>query len=621
VKAAAVDRAIREAGHRLACADSFAAPMSVPFASLALVASLAPAPIDAERPYEGPAEVAAPDTVADVEVASDVDTAAPTSAAAATSEITGPDDRVVALPVPEPGPEPRPNVRPVPRILTTMVGWYPGEEAQIRNAKGTVVFTPGLQARAAVGAVSEFSLDDDGNQWAEGAHLYGRIRWRPVLGLGKKQKVAIIGMVDFAGGRWTPQTSGDPVVQEILDEGHPPQRYGMTPVDFRELYVQWTTKYGQLRLGQMSFNWGLGLVANDGNNMDRFGDMKFGDDGIGSIQERILFATRPLARTGGPGKDLVVAIAADLVFRDPVANLLKGDLAGQAILVVRWEPAERPGNWIGVYAAYRNQHSADDGDDIEGDDELEVGVFDFAGQGYRYLRDEFAVLGAFEVATFVGRTTFQKGDFSKQYVLQAAAAVRGYIGNPMSWLLGADAGMATGDADPDDEEVNDFEPAPGYTAGLLMFQYYRGWQSARSQMRAEDPGLVGVPNNGTQYIPTRGTVTNAFYAHPKVRYAFREHFEVWGGPLVAASAVPIVDPYVTRLEGGSAHNSLGGASERRYMGTELDLGLRTRYGLKNLWLMVGLQGGILFPGRAFERRGGGRDNPVYGGWLRFEIRY
>lgn len=602
--------------------------MSVPFASLALVASLAPAPTDAERPYEGPADVAVPEGVAEVEVASDdtagaaATSAATTTGAAATTEITAPEDDVVALPVPEPGPEPQPYVRPVPRILTTMTGWYPGEEAQIRNKKGTVVFTPGLQVRAAVGAVSEFSLDDDGNQWAEGAHLYGRVRWRPILGLGKKQKVAIIGMVDFANGRWAPQSSGNPIVQEIVDEGHPPQRYGMSPpVDFRELYVQWTFKYGQLRLGQMSFNWGLGLVANDGNNMDRFGDMKFGDDGIGSIQERILFATKPLAYSGGPGKDLIVAIGADLVYRDPVANLLKGDLAGQAILVVRWEPSERPGNWIGVYGAYRNQHSADDGDDVKGDDELEVGVVDFAGQGFRYLRDELAVLGAFEMVAIAGRSTFAKGQFSRQLVVQAAGAVRGYIGNPLSWLVGADAGFATGDADPDDEEINDFEAAPGYTAGLLMFQYYRGWQSGRSQIRAEDPGLVGVPSNGTQYIPTRGTVTNAVFIQPKLRYAFREHFEVWGGPLVAGSAVPIVDPYVTRLSGGSAHNSLGAPSEKRYMGTELDLGLRTRYGFKNLWLMLGLQGGIFFPGRAFERADGGRDNPVFGGWLRFEIRY
>ena len=62
----------------------------------------------------------------------------------------------------------------------------------------TVTFTPDLQARGAVGSVSEFSIDDEGNDYAEGAHMFGRIRWRPVLTLGKKQNVSIVGMLDLA---------------------------------------------------------------------------------------------------------------------------------------------------------------------------------------------------------------------------------------------------------------------------------------------------------------------------------------------------------------------------------------------------------------------------------------
>jgi hypothetical protein len=334
-------------------------------------------------------------------------------------------------------------------------------------------------------------------------------------------------------------------------------------VDPRELYLEWTSRAGQLRLGQMSFTWGLGIVANDGNNMDRFGDMKFGDDGDGSIQERILFATKPLAPTGGPGKDVVVAIGADLVFRDPNADLVQGDLAGQGILVVRWQPEDRPGNWVGAYAAYRKQKSADDGDAYEGDDRLDVGVIDLAGQGFLQTSAPVTVLGAYEVATIVGRTTFARGDRQEHRVLQAGAAVRGYVGDPERWLVGFDGGFASGDANPDDGQINDFEAAPGYTAGLLLFQYYRGWQSARAQLLAEDPELVGVPPNGTQYLPTRGSVTNAVFVQPKARWAFRERFEVWGGPLLAVAPAPVVDPYAARLDGGDVVNSLGGRPRSR----------------------------------------------------------
>ncbi|MBX7083595.1 MAG: hypothetical protein K1X88_30580 [Nannocystaceae bacterium] len=590
--------------------------------------SLAPAPAGADatqsprRPYDGAIEVK-PQGEAEIEVVGRAGDAAVDDAddvGAPTDTTVAPDPTVVTPDV-HTGPMPSPAPHPVPRILTTMNGWYPGEQARVSNDKGTVTFIPDVQARAVTGAVSEFSLDDGGASYSEGAMLYGRVRWRPQLVLGKKQNVTIVGMLDLANGRWAPTRSGNPVIQDLLDHGTPPQSYGMYIADPRELYVQWTSKYGQLRVGQMAFNWGQGLVANDGNNMDRFGDMKFGDDGIGSIQERILFGTRPLARSGGPGKALLVAVAADLVYRDPQANLVQGDVAGQGILVVRWEPEDRPGNWIGVYGAYRHQMSKPDGDRTGGDNKLEVGVFDFAGQGFRVLRDDFTVLGAFELAAIAGRTTFAKGKFDHHQVLQAATALRGYLGNPARWLLGADAGLASGDADPDDDQINDFEAAPGYTAGLLLFQYYRGWQSARTEIRAEDPALSGVPANGTQYLPTRGTVTNAIFIQPKFRYALREIFELWGGPLVATAAVPLVDPYTTKLRGGSPHNSLGGDSSHRYLGTELDLGLRARYGLRNAWLQAGLQGAVLFPGRAFVKAGGDRDRPMLGGFFRAEIRY
>lgn len=591
-------------------------------ASLAPLVSLlslaAPAESPKERPYDGTLEATM--TEGSVEVAAPDGASSEDTDASGAAIVTTPDP-TIKTPEVILGPQPTPRPRKVPRILTTMYGWYPGEIAQHTNAKKTLTFTPDLQARTAVGAVSEFSLDDAGNDYAEGAHMFGRVRWHPTFTLGKKQNVSIVGTVDFANGRWVPTRSGDPLIQQILDAGEPPQRYGMFIVDPRELYVQWTTKYGQLRAGQMAFNWGLGLVANDGNNMDRYGDMKFGDDGIGSINERVLFATKPLARSGGPGKDLIVGIAADLVYRDPIADITKGDLAGQGILVVRWEPSDKPGNWIGAYGAYRRQRSKSDGDTISGDDDLEVGVFDLAGQGFRYFREDIAVLGAFELATIAGRSTFARGEFDSHRVLQAAAALRAYVGNPDKWLLGADGGFATGDADPDDDELNDFEAAPGFTAGLLLFQYYRGWQTARTQIRAEDPELVGVAPNGTQYLSSRGTVTNTVFFQPKARWAFRENFELWGGPLIAGSAVPLVDAYTTRLNGGSPHNSLGGDSSRRYLGTELDLGLRGRYGFKNLWVQAGLQGGILFPGRAFENSAGARDKPIYGGWFRAELRY
>jgi hypothetical protein len=552
---------------------------------------------------------------------------APVEGAAARAESEPP---IAQYPDPAPAPakddrievqaEPPARSEP-PRVLTTLYGHPPHEQAKLHDRSGAFSFVPDLQVRTRVGAVSDFTIDRLGNRYDEGLEVGGRVRWRPVFGFGRREQVRVIGMIDAASGRWYPSSARDPIVRDIVENGQSPVQTSLREVDPRELYVEWTSRAGQLRLGQMSFTWGLGLVANDGNNMDRFGDMKFGDDGDGSIQERILFATKPLAPTGGPGKDLIVALGADLVYRDPNANLLRGDLAGQAIAVVRWQPEEHPGNWIGLYGVYRNQKSREDDDVYPGDRDLEVGVVDVAGQGFTFVRPRLALVGAFEAASIFGRTTFARGDEDSHRVLQGAAVVRAYIGNPEVWLAGFDGGVLSGDANPDDDQINDFSAAPGYTAGLVLFQYYEGWQSARSQRLAEDPALLGVPPNGTQYIPTNGSVTNAVYAHPKARFAVRERFEVWGGPLVAAAAVPLADPYVTRLNGGDPSNALGARSERHYLGTELDVGARGRYQFHKVWMMLGVQGGVLFPGVAFVDPADRHDDPIWAGWVRAEIRY
>ena len=60
---------------------------------------------------------------------------------------------------------------------------------------------------------------------------------------------------------------------------------------------------------------------------------------------------------------------------------------------------------------------------------------------------------------------------------------------------------------------------------------------------------------------------------------------------------------------------------KRYYGTELDLGIRGRIDIRNFWLMAGLQGGLLLPGAGMANRAGGTDKAIGALWLRTEIRY
>ena len=114
-----------------------------------------------------------------------------------------------------------------------------------------------------------------------------------------------------------------------LAQGVAPQElrsdeYGYPGVRFRYLYMDWETPIGLLRVGQMGFSWGLGIVANDGDTPTVFGDYRYGD-----LVRRVMIATRPLGRTN----PLVVALAGDWVATDLLADYERRDeLAFQGIL-------------------------------------------------------------------------------------------------------------------------------------------------------------------------------------------------------------------------------------------------------------------------------------------------
>lgn len=572
------------------------------------------APVDMPAPdrlYEGPTNVDEPPAPAPELVD-------PKEGAAESGESTTEEAKVEPAPASDPAAPQFDSAKPreYPRVLQHIVEWRKDERAYVGKK---VKFYPGIQVRNQVGYVSPFEMDRFGERYEEGAFSTGRIRWNPELDIKKKFK--IVGTLDLANGRWAPTGSDDAIIDDIVENGQPPGRTDLRIVDPRELYFEARLSFGLLRIGQQSFTWGRGMLANDGNNIDRFGDMRFGDDSPGDIYERVLFGTKPFKYRAGWIKDLVIAFGGDLVFRDERVDLVQGDLAGQALTVIRWQDEKKPWNYLGGYAVYRRQRTQDDDDVYPDDDDLEVGAVDLSGQGVRWLRDDLQIMGGFEGAFIFGRTTIARDERGSHQVYQGGWSARGYIGNHESWLVGLDAGYASGDPDPTDRFINNFTFDAGHTVGLVLFNQIRGYQTARTEMLATDGELTGVPLNGTQFLPTRGGVTNAIYVFPKARYALWEKLEVWGGPLIAAAPVPVIDPYTTRLAGGTATNSLGGDGGRRYYGTELDLGLRGRFDLKNFWLQAGVQGGLLLPGPAMADAGDDTGNPTGAVWFRTELRY
>lgn len=76
---------------------------------------------------------------------------------------------------------------------------------------------------------------------------------------------------------------------------------------------------GQIRVGRMPSQWGMGLLAHDGNGLGEWGDPLFG-----TTFDRVLFATRPIsvvnALTSGDARPtpLIYAVAYDKLVEDPV---------------------------------------------------------------------------------------------------------------------------------------------------------------------------------------------------------------------------------------------------------------------------------------------------------------
>jgi hypothetical protein len=145
---------------------------------------------------------------------------------------------------------------------------------------------------------------------------------------------------------------------------------------------------------------------------------------------------------------------------------------------------------------------------------------------------------------------------------------------------------------------------------MLLFPEVIAWQTARSASIASDPNLLGRPTHGAFLLPTSGGVTGAMYLYPQASFNLGRHLEVRGAMVVAVASTDWVDPASVQLT-GSARNFRGGDATRRDLGVELDLGLLGDYELsRGVTLQGGLQGAVLFPGRAFDDAAGNPMNRV-----------
>ncbi len=368
--------------------------------------------------------------------------------------------------------------------------------------------------------------------------------------------------------------------------------YGL--FDLRQLFVEWRSPIGLLRVGQQAYHLGLGILANDGDQTPLFNDYRQGD-----LVERVALATRP----GGANSDWVVAVAGDLVYRDRLVKLTDGDIALQGVASVFYQPhgcaAQCDRRRVGVTATYRDVSFANG-------TSLTAFVADLHARWHWPAPDhEGTVFAGFEAAMVLGSTDAARSlTAATQRIVQFGGAAEFGIERDGRYRLAIEAGWASGDRNPLDDVQRQFVFNPSHRVGLLMFPEVLAWQSARSASIASDPSLAARAANGAALLPTQGGVAGAAYVNPTARVNLGRDVDLRAGAVIGVATTDVVDPVAVQLQ-GAARNYRGGDPSRRDLGVEFDLGVNARFPLPgNVALTGGVQGAVMLPGHAFDDAAG-----------------
>jgi hypothetical protein len=370
----------------------------------------------------------------------------------------------------------------------------------------------------------------------------------------------------------------------------PRDQPGYPGIRLRHLYLEWRSPIGVFRLGQMGFSWGLGLVANDGETRPVFGDYRYGD-----LVRRLFFATRPL----GESSPFTLAIAGDWVAWDLLADFERpcpsgqgtcGDLAFQGVVAGLYEEGD---DRFGAYVAYRTQKN-------HLDDFLDVFVADAFAQIHVDEPTGGRILLAGEAMFAQGATSFTRTATRPQSEVQQLlfAAQVGRVSTDLDVIL--EGGYASGDSNTEDGVERRATIDPDHRIGLVLFPEVIAWQTARAAWLAQTPDTFARPSRGADILPTNGGVAGAFYLFPHATFRPIPEIDVRLGGVLGWSSTDVVDPYRQRAFGRST-NYRGGDPTRRDLGVEIDASITGNIALSDLVrVQLGLEGGVLFPGGAFD---------------------
>ncbi len=492
--------------------------------------------------------------------------------------------------------------------VETWEGEEEGEEVEVKEAttKKTVSFEIPLKVDGLYTYMSDIQVSDISLDRPEDEILFGNN----------------LGMNSIGGARFrlTPQfkykdvlsivAQGDLLLYPFGDEPEGVERSSDIRTHFgdnrdwrswfnpRHLYLEALLPFGLLRAGQMGSMWGMGMLANDGDQDPVFGTV-FGGD----IVERVLFATKPFYKLNNEYiKDFVLAIAGDLVFDDITAKLYKGDLAWQAVVALRWSWKKQS---AGFYFVYRNQTKKDDR-------KLEIYAIDFTAHlAMDFIHNLEGYVEA-ETVYITGETTLARSILYPGGHDVSQFGIVGRLG--LKWLetinFWLELGYASGDSNAYDDSIKQLTMDPSRKVGLILFPEVLAWQSARGAVLAGHDEITGQDNPGIELLPSNGGVSGSFYFNPVLRAKPLKWLEANVGLVVARASTYLISAWEQKSHGAPA-GYLGGSASQTNLGVELDGSLWFHIPVKYVGLSAGVEAGYFWPGKYFSDSAGNTMDDVW----------
>lgn len=417
-----------------------------------------------------------------------------------------------------------------------------------------------------------------------------RLRWQPSLVWKPDhkiiRKVAIITEVDFLDG--TIIAGDGRRVLENADRARIEQdAFSADNIHVGEAYLAFGGPFFGIRIGRQLSHWGLGMLANNGHEVQ--GD--FGYRSGGDVVERLLISIKPLqfATREKWGQSFSINLAGDYVASDVFADRHDGDRAWQGLVSLHWHGDLGE---AGAYYVYRWQKN-----DL--DDQTRVHIVDVF-LNLTMKAGDLALGIAGEWAGVYGRTEMPRNAAYPGGVDIRTSALVAKASLKHKWFnVVFEVGRAGGDQDAFDGTHHSFTMNPNHRVGLLLFPEVSKATTAVTAFNMADPKYAGAPARGFNVVPTNGGVSNAIYAFPRITGVF-PHLELSAGFLVARAEVPLVDPYQAALAGGGAIGPRGGQASRD-LGYEVDIAARTMWDLGGwVHLLAAVEYAYWRPGTAFS---------------------